>query len=192
MIDEQQPVAFQFSGLRFRLVYILAVITPLEVFLLIEAILGGGSAIWFLFLLGILLFYVLIPYLLIRADSDVIVDNEHISRRFVGQTIQSLSWSNIQEVTVVRAPNRDHPNRVAINFMPKVVPRRSFTRTGRIVFATDPLRTGTLSELLNIINQQITQHGIKVAWWVNGIKTYTDHVEWPLPQLRGTERSRAW
>lgn len=189
MIDEQQPMIFRFSGLRFRLLYVLVVITPLEAFLLIEITRKSGGAIWFLFLLGILLFYVLIPYLLIRADSDIVVDNRCIYRRFLSRTIQSLSWSNIQEVTVVRAPNRDYPNRVAINFMPKVVPHRSFTRTGRIVFATDPLRTGTLSELLNIINQQIAQHGIKVAWWVNGIKTYTDRVEWPLPQMK-VERSQ--
>lgn len=184
-------MVFRFSGLRFRLVYVWAVITPLEAFLLVEAIRGRDFPIWFLFLLGVLLFHVLIPYLFIRSSSDVVVDAEGISRRFLSRTIQSLSWDNVQEVTVVRAPNRDYPNRVAINFMPKAAPRRSFTRTGRIVFATDPLCTGTLSELLNVINHQITRHGIKVAWWFNGIKTYTDHVEWPLPQTKA-ERSRTW
>lgn len=184
-------MVFQFRGSRFQLIYILVVMTPLEVFLLIEAIRSESIGLGFLFLLGILLFYVLAPYLFIRGASDIVVGDAGISRSLTGRTIQSLPWDNIQEVTVVRAPNKDYPNRIAINFMPKVVPRRSFTRTGRIVFATDPLRTGTLSELLNIINQQIAKHDIKVAWWVNGIKTYTGHVEWPLPDMKA-KRSQAW
>lgn len=188
MNDDKQSLVFQFKGLWSRLIYILVVMTPFEALLLMAAIREKSSTAWFFFIFIILLFYVLIPYLFIRAESDVVVENRCISRRFAGRIIQSLLWSNIQEVTVVRAPNKDYPNRVAINFMPKTVPRRSLTRTGRIVFATDPMRTGTLSELLSAINQQIAKHDIKVAWWINGIKTYTDHVEWPLPPQQGMRR----
>lgn len=191
MNTDQQSMVFQFKGLRFRLLYVLVVITPFEVGFLVGAIHENSLSLWFFFLFGILLFYVIIPYLFIRADSDLVVEGRCISRRFAGRTIQSLSWDNIDEITVVRAPTKDYPNRIGINFMPKVVPRRSFTRTGRIVFATDPLRTGTLSGLINIINQRIAEHDIKVAWWVNGIKTYTDHVEWPLPDMKAM-RSKTW
>lgn len=184
-------MVFGFKGGRWFFWYLAFAITPIVSFVTVGGIRQGSlSVLWFTLAL-FLMFYVFGSYLAIRAASDVVVGGTSISRCFAGRTIQSLSWDNIKEVTVVRAPNKDYPNRVAINFMPKVVPRRSFTRTGRIVFATDPLRTGTLSELLNLINQHITQHDIKVAWWVNGIKTYTDHVEWPLPDVK-SRPSQTW
>lgn len=191
MNTDQQSIVFQFKGLRFRLLYVLVVITPFEVGFLLGAIHENSPSLWFFFLFGILLFYVIIPYLFIRTDSDLVVEGRCVYRRFAGRTIQVLSWDNIDEITVVRSLTKDYPNRIGINFMPKVVPRRSFTRAGRIVFATDPLRTGTLSGLINIINQRIAEHDIKVAWWVNGIKTYTDHVEWPLPNVKA-KHSQTW
>lgn len=191
MAEEQKPVTFQFKGLHWYFIYMPIVITPCEIFLLVGAIHDGSLTLWFFFLFGFLLFYVIGSYLSVRSASDIVVDDKSISRRFAGRIIQALSWDNVQEVTVVRAPSKDYPNRIGVNFMPKVVPRRSFTRTGRIVFATDPLRTGTLSGLINIINQRIAEHDIKVAWWVNGIKTYTDHVEWPLPDMKA-KRSQTW
>lgn len=191
MTDGQQLRVFAFKGSRWYFLYLFFAITPIVVFITIGGIRQGSlSVLWFTLVL-FLMFYVFGSYLAIRAASDIVIGDASISRRFAGRIIQSLSWDNVREITVARAPSKDYPSRVAINFMPKVIPRRSFTRTGRIVFATDPLRAGKLSDLINVINRQVAQHGIKVAWWVNGIKTYADHVEWPLPQMK-TERSRSW
>lgn len=190
MKDDQRPAVFQFKSLRWYFTFMPIVMIPGEVLFLIGAIQDESMVGWFAFFLGFFLFFVLGSYLAIRAASDIVVDSEHISRQFAGRIVQSLSWGNIQEVTVVRAPNKEHPNRVGINFIPKVIPRRSFTKTGRIAFATDPMLTGTVSELLNAINDQIIKHGIKVAWWMDGIKTYTDYVEWPLPPPR--TRRQTW
>lgn len=191
MISDQQPRLFQFKGLRWYFICMPLVITPIAILFLAGAIQDKSLTGWVAFFLTIFMFYVVGSYVYIRASSDIAVGDASISRRFAGRTIQSLSWDNIREVSITRMPTKDYSNRVAINFLPKVVPRRSFTRTGRIVFTTDPLRTGTLSGLINIINQRIAEHDIKVAWWVNGIKTYTDHVEWPLPDMKAM-RSKTW
>src|SRR5699024_6468271 len=167
--------------LMFWVIYLVVVGVPLGVFLLISAISSGAFSIWLLFVLAFIFIWVMFPYLLIRNDSDVEIGNEFIRRRFFGKITQSLSWNNIKEVRVIRVPTKDHPNRVAINFMPNVVPPFSLTRTGRIIFTTMPLRTGNLSNLLDLVNQKIALHDIKVAWWDGGIEKYTDHVEWPLP-----------
>lgn len=188
MSDKQQPEVFRFKRLMFWVIYLMVVGVPLGVFLLISAISSGAFSIWFLFVLAFIFIWVMFPYLLIRNDSDVEIGNGFIRRRFFGKITQSLSWDNIKEVRVIRVPTKDHPNRVAINFMPNVVPRLSLTRTGRIIFTTMPLRTGNLSDLLDLVNQKIALHDIKVAWWDGGIEKYTDHVEWPLPGSKWAER----
>lgn len=143
-----------------------------------------------LIFLGFILLWVIYPYLLIRGGSDVEISNKFIRRRFYGIITQSLSWDNIKEIRVLDSPTKDHPNRAVINFLPEIAPSWSFTRTGRIVFMTLPLRKKGLSNLLNLVNKQIAYHGIKVAWWDGDVKTYTNKVEWPLPGSKWGQRKR--
>lgn len=191
MNDDQQPMVFQFKSLRWYFTYMPIAITPIAILFLVGAIQDKSLTGWFAFFLTVFLFYVLGSYLYIRASSDLVVGNGCISRRFAGRVIQSLSWDNIEEIRVFLDPTKDFANRIDINFVPIVKPRRSLTRTGRIVFSTEPLRTGHMYELINVINKMIVPHGIKVVRWVDGVKTCSDRLEWPLPQTK-TERSRTW
>jgi len=191
MSDERQPKVFQFRGLMTWMVYLVVVGVPAGAFSLTGAISTGALSVWLVFMLIFVFMWVMLPYFLIRNNSDIEISNEFIRRRFFGKITQSLLWDNIKEVRVIRVPTKDHPNRVAINFVPNIVPRLSLTKTGRIIFMTMPLRTGSLSGLLDLINQKIALHNIKVVWWDGGIEKYTDHVEWPLPGSKwGQQKER--
>ena len=141
------------------------------------AIRHGIGLGWGLFFTFLAMFLLLLTGITIAGQSDIIIDDQGISRRLFWITWRSIRWDNIQVIKTFHV--------VAQGFRPKSV--RAFAiypsvklpgkltlpGSGSIAFTEGFENIGQLIEL---INYYATKYEIKIEIQANGIKTITNFI----------------
>lgn len=108
--------------------------------------------------------------ILILGFSDIVIDNENISRSFFGIILQAKSWSSIEKLVVRHIVYQDLNRRKLI---------RGFTFRGRKSGGVMPNWVGLdfiekaehMNDLLNLLNYYIAKHGITIESVNKEVKT---------------------
>lgn len=154
-----KSVVFKIKGQVLVLLWVCA-LTLLFGFILIDMIrtgretFEGGLAIVLL-----LMFFWVMGFMLMVGRSDVIIDDQGISRCFLGKTWRTIRWDNIMRIT--KFPVSDGFGKIVkgYNIFPKVKPRFSFNPSGKMTFGE---YMDDIPKLIEMLNFYVLKYDIKV------------------------------
>jgi len=125
----------------------------------------GGVAF---LLVGILLFGVL-GTMTTLGMSDIVIDEERISRRIFGAEWQSLRWDNVDRIAIFQIPDFGRLRRIRAF---KIYPRDGHIAR-RIAFNE---QSGDITDLIELINELAARFSIKIEAEVDGAMHQVSHL----------------
>lgn len=142
------PAEFRFKGKALILAWLGFLISLCgvlgTVWLIREGLRGGAS-----FLMVSFSFIAFSGWLLLTGRSDIVIDDEGISRRLFGRTWQSIAWKNVRRITEFPIFNPDlHKMSRAFNIYPSVFPRFRLVPSGKMAFMEPAENAHQLVELI--------------------------------------------
>jgi hypothetical protein len=96
---------------------------------------------------------------LLFGRSDVVTDDQGISRRLFGWTWQTVLWTNIRLITAFPVTGGYGYTARAFNIFPSVRPKVRLMPSGKMMF-TDKMSDA--SRLVELLNHYASIHGIKI------------------------------
>jgi hypothetical protein len=113
-----------------------------------------------LFFMGLLLIFFLLQLPNLRSRSDIVVDDQGISRRFLGCTWQTIRWDNIRVILSFQLlDSLDQKSHRQISICPAA--RSLFRLTPSSAMGFDD-QVVNMSELIEVMNRHITQYKINI------------------------------
>ena len=112
----------------------------------------------------------------IAGSSDIIIDENGISRRIFGKVWRTIQWGNIKIVKtfhVIALGFRSKRIRAFV-VCPSSVPSGWSYLSSRITFTENFVN---VEQLIELINHYISKHNIKIEVQTNGVKTAATHLE---------------
>jgi len=167
-MNPKLPQTFRFKG--FLLTFVLFVLyIILCVFLAIVVSIQGGGLGGVLTCLGIAAFTSLLGWIFLVGKSDIVIDENAISRVFLGKNLQSIEWSDVQRIVVfpIRGPGVSR-NVNSYNVIEKTSGKKKILR--KIYFVD---QYTDLTELIRVMNFFIAKYNIKVEHKFDGRTTVT-------------------
>jgi hypothetical protein len=148
---------FVFKGQTLVLAWLLATIGVLGFLgnLIARQNLFKGS----LFLLLTLTITLLVGALMLAGRSDVIIDDQGISRRIFGKTWQRMDWDNIRLIRAFPVSGGGGYSAQAYNIYPKVRPRFAVLPAGKMSF-TDKMTNST--QFIEHLHRFASAHSIRI------------------------------
>lgn len=148
---------FEFKGKFLVLIWLCAVIC-ITGFLGISLIMSGGSSGRVIFLLISCLFLFAVSGLLLHGRSDVVIDENGISRRLFDKTWQTIRWENVRLITAFPVSGGSGYKARAFNIFPVIKPRIRLFPSGKMFF-DDKLENAP--RLVELLNYYVIKYGIK-------------------------------
>lgn len=96
----------------------------------------------------------------IFGSSDIIINDESISRRLFGKTWQTIRWDNVGYIQRFPLSNGYGGTFDVYSIHPKTKPESVFRPTGRLHFNKTGLNDS--DKLIGLLNRYIQEHGIRV------------------------------
>jgi hypothetical protein len=150
--------AFSFAG-QFLVMLWMCVVLCIVGLLGFTWIRQAGVAGGITFLVVSISFVLLIGFLLLAGRSDVLVDDQGISRRLFGWTWQTIQWGNVRLITAFPVFGGSGYTPRAFNIYPSVRPKVRVMPSGKMSF-TDKMSDAP--RLIKLLNQYASSHGIKI------------------------------
>jgi hypothetical protein len=179
MDDLSLPAVFKYKNFTPNLIFgCIFIIGAWATFyaLLLDAI-ARGTGFGYAVLLALLsLFLTAVLCIAITGSSDIIIDEQGISRRLFGKVWRTIHWDNIEIIKTFHV--------VAQGFRPKSVRAFTIYPTG-VLFGWSYLSGGigfsenfmNMERLIGLINLYAAKHNIKIEVQANGMRTPATHLE---------------
>jgi hypothetical protein len=134
----------------------------------------GGSASGATFLLISLLFVLLISGLTLTSQSDVVIDDQGISKRLFGVTLRTIRWDNVREVRVFQLKGIYAEKMIrALAIYPAVGPKGNLSSIGKLVIRE---RFEKMDLMIEMMNHYISKYGIRIVIEADGSSTVASHL----------------
>lgn len=127
----------------------------------IFAISHGIAFVWGALMLFLSMFNSIVAGLAIAGESDILIDAQGISRRFLGKTWQSIRWDNIRVIKTFPVGGAGFAPRIvkAYTICPAQKPHGLSYRGGKIGFWST---FNNMDQLVALMNLYIQKYKIKV------------------------------
>lgn len=104
----------------------------------------------------------------IAGQSDIVIDDQGISRRFFGKKWQTIRWDNVQVIKTFPVGARGFPTKIirAFTICPTVQPLGISYRSGKIGL-TDGFEN--MEQLIELLNHYVSKYEIKIEVQSNGV-----------------------
>lgn len=113
-------------------------------------------------------------FLVVFGASDIIIDNESISRRLFGITWKRIAWDNMSKVLCFEVYySRWHTNVMAYNLFPKNKPRMHIFPSGKMWITGNFKGVG---EFKDLVNKFVSKYEIQVQRKQNGFVVTIDQI----------------
>lgn len=134
------------------------------------AISHGIGLIYGVLFIFLTLIYFLLAGVAIAAQSDILIDDQGISRRLLGKTWRTIQWSDIKVIWTFPVTAKGFQSKAGKGFAiyTSVKPIGISYLSGGIGF-TDGFEN--MDQLIELINHYVSKHGIKIEIQANGVKT---------------------
>ena len=144
--------------------------------LLLDAIRRGTSLGYALLLSFLSLFLTAFVCIAIVGSSDIIIDDQGISRRLFGKVWRTIHWDNIKIIKTFHVVAQGfRPKSVrAFTIYPTIAPIGWSYLSGSIGFTES---FANVEQLIELINHYVSKHNIKIEVKVNDMKTPATHLE---------------
>jgi len=110
---------------------------------------------------------------------DVFFDDTGISRCIGRKVIKQIRWQDVRLVRVFDSYSRQERKKtICMHIFSRNRAHPSSTSGGKIVICECPMRHGTFSELIAVMNTYITEHQISIESTVGGETTHPDHLSY--------------
>ena len=152
------PAIFKFEGQYLVILWFFIVICILG-FLGVAIIKRGVGFGGGMFLLISVSFILFITGLLLTGRSDVVVDDQGISRCLLGKTWQTIRWENARLITAFPVSGGRSYMARGFNIYPIVKPQFSLMPSGKMVFND---KVGDAPKLVELLNYYSSKHGIRI------------------------------
>ncbi len=173
--SRRKSSVFKFEGQGYLLIAV-SLISGLFLFLgfAIETGRNGPASSGELIVIGGFLLFFFMGILILRQQSAIVIDEQGISRCLWGWKWQTIRWDNIR---VIKVSPYFHPvvkKMVRVfRIYPSVPPRFRFFPAGGMAFVGLAVK---MSELIEIMNDYVARHKIKIETLENGISTSVSHL----------------
>lgn len=130
-----------------------------------------GSGLGFgMFLMLLCLFILVLTGITILGQSNIVIDDQSISRSVFGKTWRTMRWDNVLIISTFPIVQQGFRPRTVRGFSicPSVKPIGKSYLSGKIGF-TDGFEN--MDQLIELINHYASIHGIKLENQANGIRT---------------------
>ncbi|CBA16888.1 hypothetical protein [Xanthomonas albilineans] len=169
-MNEQFPETFKFKGF-WPAFIIMSLFVSLWVFIAITVPMQGGGLGGIIFCLGVAALLSLIVWIFLVGKSDIVIDENSITRVFLGKRLQSMAWTDVERIVVfpMRAPGMSRAM-TSYNIIPSASSGKvNFPR--KIYFGDQKT---DLTDLIKVMNFFIARHNITVEHKSDGRTTVTN------------------
>lgn len=181
MIDlenvESAPRVFKYKGLRGDFVWLVCFVVPSCLLFFVGSVKEHSVELLVYGIIFFALFFVCAGYLLVVVQTDIVIGEDGISRRIGNKTLQIMAWNEVRVIKAFDTYDRETKKMsIGLNIYPISKPKHRLTLSGKIVVSEAPMRQGTFSELVELLNIYIAQNHIEIESTVQGVKSYPSHL----------------
>jgi hypothetical protein len=178
MSTPYKPVRFKFRDLKWQMVWQCGFFL-MFVFFFVFA-LRQGNVYWpCLFFLPVFGFLLFVGYSTISVLMDIFFDATGISRCIGRKVVQHIPWEDVRLIRVFDSYSRqEHKKTIGMHIFSRNKAHPSSTSGGKIVICECPMRQGTFSELIAVMNTYITEHQISIESAAGGVTTHPDNLSY--------------
>lgn len=166
MPEIREKVVFRYKRLPFMIAWVV-IVTGLLAFLAIQALrqkgMTAGLVIFFVSAFAIIYWQ---GFLVVFGASDIIINNDGVSRILFGMTWKKISWENMARIVCFEVYySRWHTNVMVYNLFPKIKPKVRLFPSGKM-WITGNFKD--VNKMRNLMNEFVLEYGIPVQCKQNG------------------------
>jgi hypothetical protein len=118
-------------------------------------------------------------YATLNGAMDILFDATGISRCIGGKVVKHMHWRDVRLIRVFDLYSwKEHKKTIGMHILSGNKAHPSSTSGGKIVICENPMRQGTFSELIAVMNTYITEHQISIESTVGGETTHPDNLSY--------------
>lgn len=157
-MDSSEPVVFRYKRLPWVCLWII-VICAFNVWIIALSIKNGTWESDRAAVCGLAACFALIGAFVLVSSSDVVIDDNGVSRRLFKVVWKHLYWDNILVITALPVSEGNGKTVRAFNIFPRVKPRFRLLPSGKTFFTEG---AGDVASIVSILNFHAQKNGIRL------------------------------
>jgi hypothetical protein len=167
------PARFSFKAFKWICIW-MCTVYPLLVGMVIAIFVKSGFTFTTLWICLLCTITGIAGIISVFGSSDIIIDNQGISRLLFGKIWQDIPWENVGLIKTYPLMDYNTLKKItAFNIFPSVGSSANSRWFNRIAFVEG---AENMSAMLGIINKYVLKYNIKVESVVNGVSTTCTHL----------------